>query len=110
MSEIDMALRAKFEAEQELYEINRRLEANADEFLIKAKLTILRGGSFEEASEYYQRSIQSWASERNVRAYAGFLTRHGRHDEAAPLYDRLRNEFPGGNAISLAIATGGTVT
>lgn len=79
--------------ERELGKIKKELRHKADEFLVKAQLTISlqkeKLNWFEEAISYFEHSIESNLGYENVLAYAEFLTIHHQLHKAESLYSQL---------------------
>jgi tetratricopeptide (TPR) repeat protein len=79
--------------EQELGEIRKELRHKADEFLVKARLTISlqkeKSNWFDEVISYFEHSIDSDRGYENVLVYAEFLAKHHKFNKAESLYNQL---------------------
>lgn len=72
-----------------LEEVKRKKEQIADEYLIKAQLTLTRlenPNRFEEADQYFQESIHTSAAFDNIFGYAYFLDEQNQAHKAVDYY------------------------
>ncbi len=86
-------------------EIQRRLEHNADEFLIKAKMTLLRldlPERFDRAREYLEASLRAAETYNNTFEYADFLSDQRDYAPAVEYYERAL-KFPIGIGRRLGV-------
>ena len=91
--EKEQLLDAKARKERELQQVQQDLANKAEEFLIKAWLTISlqseKENWFEEAKSYFEHSIQSDTSHKNLLSYTVFLQKHHQYNDAVPYYQQL---------------------
>ncbi|MCB9351211.1 MAG: hypothetical protein H6573_27490 [Lewinellaceae bacterium] len=72
-----------------LEEVKRKKEQIADEYLIKAQLTLTQldnPNRFEEADQYFQESIHTLAAFDNIFGYAYFLDEQNQDHKAVDYY------------------------
>ena len=76
----------------ELENIGNQLEHNADEYLIKARLTALQYDQpdrFALACQYFELSLLSVRKSDSLVEYAKFLYKHNQYDKADPLFQEI---------------------
>ena len=90
VTEKKQLLESKLQKERELQDINASLKAKAQEFLIKARLTLSlkeeKENWLEEVFKFFKDSIQSYAFFENTMAFANFLQKHNYFKKSLGLY------------------------